>query len=277
VNFHGTDPSEWLDIYDPLQTTKEQRSFYVPFAADPNVGGRAFIGLAHVWRTNDSGGSQAYLEANCNALHPNPTRVFPCGDWKPLGQDLTSAQFGQSRAGQYVVATERAPSDNGTLWAATRIGRLFVTKNADAANTNQVRFARIDTSSTPGRFVSGISIDPSNPNHAWVSYSGYGAYTPDTPGHVFEVTYNPSSGSATFTDRSYDIGDQPVTGIALADNGDVYAATDFGVQRLAAGGTTWQQTTGMPHVAVYGLTLDRGNGVLYAATHGRGAYSLSLG
>src|SRR4051794_26091067 len=67
VNYHGDDPSEWLAIYDPLQSTTEARSFYVPFQADPTVGGRAFTGLEHVWRTDDNGGSQTFLEAHCNS------------------------------------------------------------------------------------------------------------------------------------------------------------------------------------------------------------------
>ena len=39
VNFHGDDPKEWLAIYDPLQASKEARSFYTPFQADPVIGG----------------------------------------------------------------------------------------------------------------------------------------------------------------------------------------------------------------------------------------------
>jgi hypothetical protein len=276
VNFHGTNPREWLDIYDQLQSSKEARSFYTPFAADPVVSGRAFTGLAHVWRTDDNGGDPAYLEAHCNALHLDPARTAPCGDWRPLGEDLNGTNFGQDRAGQYVVANERAPSDRSTLWAATRIGRVFITKNANAANPRSVDFVRLDKSTTPGRFVSGIAIDPANPNHAWISYSGYNAYTPTTPGHVFEVTYNPTTKSATFTDRSYDLGDMPATGIAQYQ-GSLYAATDFGVLRLAPGGAHWSDAaSGMPSVAVYGLTLDRSTHTLYAATHGRGAYELGL-
>ena len=30
----------------------------------------------------------------------------------------------------------------------------------------------------PQRFPSGIAIDPANPNHAFISYSGYSAYSP---------------------------------------------------------------------------------------------------
>jgi hypothetical protein len=278
VNFEGNDPTTWLATWDPLQTTGELRSFYVPFIADPVVAGRAFIGLEHVWRTDDNGGDRAYLEAHCNTLHLDSARTRPCGDWTPMGPNLTGANFGNTRVGQFVVATERAPSDSGTLWAGTRIGRVFVSKNADAGQPRNVRFSRIDTATTPGRFVSGIAIDPADPNHAWISYSGYGAYTPESAAHVLEARYNPATGTATFTDRSYDIGDQPVTGIAeFAPTGDLYAATDFGVLRLPNGATHWQDAgSGLPTAAVYGLTLSQSGHVLYAATHGRGAWALSL-
>jgi hypothetical protein len=95
---------------------------------------------------------------------------------------------------------------------------------------------------------------------------------------VFEARFNPATGTASFTNRSFDIGDQPVTGIALfGATGDVYAATDFGVLRLPAGATHWETAgSGLPTAAVYGLTLSQSGSVLYAATHGRGAWKLTL-
>jgi hypothetical protein len=274
VNFHGDDPTEWLAIYDPLQASRELRSFYVPFIADPSVGGRAFIGLEHVWRTDDSGGDPEFLEEHCNSLNRD---AGPCGDWKPMGNNLTAGSP-NDRGGHYVVATERAPSDNGTMWAATRTGRLWVSTDADSSNPRSVHFYRIDTAATPGRFVSGIAIDPADANHAWISYSGYGAYTPGTPQHVLEARFDTHKHVATFTDRSYDIGDQPVTGLEVDQaSGDLYAATDFGVLRLPAGSNAWLRAgTGLPNVAVYGLTISQSSHVVYAATHGRGAYVLSL-
>src|SRR5262249_58537792 len=111
-------------------------------------------------------------------------RPKPCGDWVPLGGaegsgnpgDLTSTRYGADKTGSYVVALTRASSNTGTLWAGTRRGRLFVSQNADAADANAVTFTRIDTPSTPTRFISGIAVDPTNPNHAFVSFSGYDAY-----------------------------------------------------------------------------------------------------
>jgi hypothetical protein len=280
VNYHGDNPQTWYSIYDPLQLSSEARSFYVPFEVDPATPGRLFIGMQHVWRTDDNGGSEADLIANdCSATDFNPLRDPVCGDWVPMGADLTDTGFGTDRTGNFVVATERAPSDAGTLWAATRVGRVFVTSNADAATPGSVDFHRIDSATTPGRFVTGIAIDPSNPNHAYISYTGYNAYTPQTPGHVFEVNYDPGTDTASFTDISHNLGDQPITALRLyGGNGNLFAGTDFGVLELPAGSTEWVEAgTAMPNVAVYGLEVNDASGTLYAATHGRGAYSLGLG
>ena len=277
VNYHGGRPPQWLDTYDVLQASGENQSFYSPFTTDPVTPGRAFIGLQHVWRTDDDGGGEAALVANgCNELAYAATS--PCGDWQRIGPNLTGNLFGTSRNGQFVVATVRAASDAGTLWAATRTGRVFVTKNAAARVPSLVGFHRIDTPSTPGRFVSGIAVDPTNPNHVWISFSGYNAYTPTTPGHVFEVTYHPRRFTATWVDRSYNLGDQPITGIVENEQtGDLYAASDFGVLRLAAGSRTWANSApGLPQVAVYGLTYVPSAHLMYGATHGRGAFSLRL-
>ena len=55
---------------------------------------------------------------------------------------------------------------------------------------------------------------------------------------MFEVTYNPVAGTATWLDVSYDLGDIPITDVARDDvTGDLYAASDFGVFRLVAGTT----------------------------------------
>ena len=280
VSFTGGDPGSWNWIGDPLQQSHELRSFYVPIITDPVVGGSMFVGMQRIWWTPDNGGSQAFLQANCNEY--TGTFAKPCGDWKPLGSgqkgDLTSASYGSDKAGHYVVAIERAASDNGTLWAATRIGRVFVSKNANAAKAQNVTYTRIDTPTQPTRFVSGIAIDPANANHAFISFSGYQAYTPGQPGHVFDVTFDPATGTATWTDISYNVGDQPITDIAFDDQtGDLYVSTDFGVLRRAFGETTWTDAAGgLPPVATYGLTIDAGARVLYAATHGRGAWVLQL-
>jgi len=57
-------------------------------------------------------------------------------------------------------------------------------------------------------------------------------------------------------------------------------STDFGVNRLAKGTTTWIPAAGgLPTATVSGLRLTyqkSGTRYLYAATHGRGAYRLKI-
>jgi hypothetical protein len=167
--------------------------------------------------------------------------------------------------------------DTGTLWVATGAGRVFISHNGDAA-ASAVTFSRIDNTAanSPGRFITGITIDPANSNHAWVSFSGYNVNTPAQPGHVFEVTW--SGTSATWADRSYNLPDLPITSLVRDDlTGDLYAGNDFGVIRLAHGSTTWTVAgTGLPNVEVPGLTIVPSARLLYAPTHGRSAWLLQL-
>lgn len=175
---------------------------------------------------------------------------------------------------------ERATTDATTLWAATQTGRVFISKNVNADPATAVVFTRLDSLATndPNRFVSGIHVDAANPNRAWVAYSGFNAATPTTPGHVFQVTYDPLANTATCVDLSHDLGDIPVTDVARDDStGTLYAATDFGVFRLDAATTDWTQAApGMPNVEVAGLTVVPSARKLYAATHGLSAWLLNL-
>jgi hypothetical protein len=287
VNFSDGDVADWNWIGDPL-FNGDAAEFYVPILSDPVVSGTMYVGTAHVWRTKTHGrGTMTVdeLRTHCNEWTGDFPATVTCGDWVTLGSStpagrLTSTTYGADRTGGDVAAVERAPSNTSTLWAATSTGRVFVSSNADVEPASAATFTRIDTLSAidPNRYVSGLYIDSGNPNRAWLSYSGYNASTPTTPGHVFEVVYNPGTGTATWTDRSYDAGDTPITDVARDDaTGDIYASSDFGVFLLAAGTTSWTGAApGMPNVEVAGLTIVPSVRKLYAATHGLAAWSLKL-
>ncbi len=69
----------------------------------------------------------------------------------------------------------------------------------------------------------------------------------------------------------------PVTDLVRDDvTGDLYAATDFGVMRLAPAPRRGPWRPRLPKVEVPGLTIVPSARILYAATHGRGAWSLQL-
>ena len=158
------------------------------------------------------------------------------------------------------------------------VGRVFITDNANDSAVSVV-WNRVDpaTVNSPNRFVTQIYVDPTNAHHAWIGYSGYNSNTPTQPGHVFEVTWS-GAGNATFVDRSYNLPDFPITGVVRDDvTGDLYASSDFGVMKLTNGGSSWVAAgTGLPMVEVSGLTIVSSARILYAATHGRSAWSMQL-
>lgn len=297
TNFRGGALDQWVDTSGPIQAAGERntivsatgRQFITFDQVNPNT---QFTGFQHIWRTKNNGGDQGFLEANCRDVFGRFSR---CGDWAPLGVsypfapgttpdspsrkpgDLTSDFYGNDRVGGIIVAAERSPADAGTLWAATNFGRLFVSKNA-AAGGGDVVFWRIDTPSTPNRFVTDIVADRANPDVAYVSYSGFNTVTPATPGHVFRVVFNPQSGQATFTSLDFDLGDLPINTIERDPRtGDLYAGTDFGPLVLRGGTSEWALAgVGFPEALMVDLDIVPEQRLLVAATHGVGIFYLRL-
>ncbi len=233
-----------------MVNSPEGAYFYPPIIADPNpaMGGSIFQGSFSVWRTQNWGGDRDFLEANC----PEFTTSFAqlgCGDFVRIGPpdetDLTDTLnfpdpgvYGDDRRFGAVAWIARAPQNIGTIWAATGAGRVFITENANDPAASVV-WTRLDSlaANDPNRAISSIHVDPANARHAWISYNGYNVNTPATPGHVFEVTWD-GAGVATWTDVSFNLPDFPITAVARDDVlGDLYAASDFGVMKLANGST----------------------------------------
>ena len=310
VNFESGAIHDWNWVADRLQL--EPQLFYPSLISDPVVSGTMWAGLGHVWRTKTHGTGGLPLSefrARCNEFSGDFT--IYCGDFEPLGAHgynppaappappnpwvpppnpdastrltASGALYGTDRAGGAVSIVSRG-QDTATLWAATSAGRVFISKNAAADPASAVVFTRLDSTAAndPNRFVTSIFVDPDNANRAWISYNGFNAATPTLPGHVFEVVYNPGTGMATWTNRDGSgggfIGDLPVTSVAYDKfTGDLYASTDFGVVRAAAGGSSWTLAApGMPNVEVSALTLLADARRLYAATHGLSAWTLVL-
>jgi hypothetical protein len=320
-NFRDGEATKWVITSAPIVNSGEAVAFYWPQIGDPNPPAGAhpiFSGAQHVWRTWAFGAGHtsvpqqtspdiAFYEANCQEFtvfggDPN------CGDYQPLGGpqgsnqpgDLTGSVYGADRTGGSMSWLARNKADHGTLWAATSAGRIFVTHNADAADPAAVVWHRLDNASSPTRFPSSIYPDLNDTGHAWVTYSGYNAATPATPGHVFSVTesgtftnLNVESGTSAFPTPTND-GDLPVSDIVRDDQkGTLYVSTDFGVlEGKKDGKNGWRVTTGMPRFEVMHLEIEPSArvptclladktkncpNVMYAATHSQGIWSMGLG
>jgi hypothetical protein len=298
TNFRNGDPNNWVRTDAPILAAGERntvtnstgRQFITFDSVNPNS---QFTGFQHIWRTQNNGGAQAALEATCR--FPAQSGNSTCGDWLPLGVpypfvagttpssasrkpgDLTSDFYGADRAGGIIVAAERARSDAGTLWAATNFGRLFVSTNANAAGS-AVTFSRIDTPMMPNRFVTRIVVHPANPNVAFISYSGFNAITPNTPGHIFRADFDPATGRAVFASQDFDLGDIPINTIAFDDlRGDMYAGTDFGPLILRRFTGKWELAgIGFPEALMVDFEIVPEQRLLVVATHGLGIFYLTL-
>ena len=341
-NFENGDPEKWVISSAPVVNAGESPGFYWPQISDPNPVPGAhpiFSGAKHVWRTwafgagtpravpQDKNPNIAFYEANCPEFVTSGSNKR-CGDYQPLGGpyceappappatptlpacinqpgDLTGTVYGPAadRGGGSISWIARDSADHGTLWAATSAGRIFVTHNADATDPATVTWHRIDNSTSPTRFPSAIYADPADPSHAWITYSGYNAVTPTTPGHVFDVHEGgPAPGSGTFVNLNVESGtsafptptndgDLPINDIVRDDATEtLYVATDFGVLGGEDDGTGgWHVTLGMPryevtHIAIQPSARDATcvgvnhcKRLLYAATHSQGIWQMELG
>jgi len=295
-NFQNGDPTKWVILTGPIVASGEGAQFYAPVIADPSPAAAQtiFQGSNSVWRTQDWGGNQAFLEANCSEFTTSGGNPV-CGDFVPLGPtgktSLTASNAadyrGTTRSGGNVANIARTTSDTSTMWAATTTGRVFISKNADNPTASAVVYARLDSmpsaTASPGRFVSGIFVDPKNANAAWISYSSYSSLTPTTPGHVFYVKYDPTAngglGDATWTSLdgsgSTAFPDFPATAVAWDPLFGLVVSNDWGVLRLPNGSTNWTAAgTGLPMVEITDLKISAGR--LYAATHGRSIWYMQL-
>jgi hypothetical protein len=140
-----------------------------------------------------------------------------------------------------------------------------------------------------GRAITGISVNPNNPDHVLVSLGNYGETD-----YVYEIknatTAPQSSGSANFTNKTGNLPRIPVYSALIdqgvADGSRLLIGTEYGVYSSSNGGQTWiHENLGMPNVPVHMLRQqylendwDSGilnRGIIYAGTNGRGVWRTS--
>ena len=292
VNFRSGDPLKWVIASGPIVASGETAQFYSPIIADPSpVVGTIFEGSRSVWRIQDWGGNRAYLEANCpefTTSGANPASGDFVAHRSGWGDEydgehgrLPRDEAGGRKRG---CADSSASSDTNDFVGGDDDGTRVYIEECRHQRISTVTYTRLDSLSanSPGRFVSGIFVDPYDPNQAWNSYSSYSSLTPSTPGHVFSVTYNPAgAGTATWTALDGSGGtafpDFPATGIAQIRSAISTSRMTGAFCGLPSGSSDWEVAgTGLPMVEVVGLTIVPSARKLYAATHGRSAWLANI-
>jgi len=135
---------------------------------------------------------------------------------------------------------------------------------------------QLNMAGLPNRYIAGVTVDPTNPAHAYAVFNGYSRrFIPGGgTGHVFETT----NGGQSWTDISGNLPDIASDALLLS-HGKLALATDAGVFTAAEGqgsNTAWSRLgTGLPNASVNDLT-DGHDGYIYAATHGRGVWRIAF-
>jgi hypothetical protein len=128
----------------------------------------------------------------------------------------------------------------------------------------------------PNRYIAGLTVDPTNPAHAYAVFNGFSRHwiPGGGIGHVFETT----NGGQSWVDISGNLPDIASDALVLS-HGHLALATDGGVYTAQEGqsyATSWSRLgIGLPDASVDDLTAGP-NGYVYAATHGRGIWRIQF-
>ena len=128
----------------------------------------------------------------------------------------------------------------------------------------------------PNRYISAIAIDAADAsgNTAYLGFNGFSRRWTEGPGAGLGHLWKTSNGGATWTDVSGSLPDVPVNDIVIS-GGRLVLGTDLGTVVSSVDRATWYRLGGnLPYTTVMDLHLGP-DGQLYAATHGRGIWSIA--
>lgn len=240
------------DIIDP---PSPNAPFLAPLVEEPDSGALLTGGGGQVWRLTSPDSIQGWSGTW--------TPISPSFDWYPSA-----------------IAVANAQSDTQTIYVGS----------SAYANTNQMGIEVTHDGGvtwTPGTGCCGfapvtdIDVDSAHPLHAYATTSSWPPQAPRdgiTQAGGTSQVYETTDGGASWHTITSDLPAAPYNAVSVDwsfGKQTIYVATDVGVFWSEDDGTIWHATsTGTPAVEIEDLAIA--NGKLYAATFGRGVYSVPL-
>jgi len=178
--------------------------------------------------------------------------------WHTVSSDLTGGSGS-------ITAIGVAPSNNKVIYVGTGTGIVETTSNTGGSWTKV-------SSGLPGRSITQVRVGPKNSSYVYVTFSGF-------PSGSGQHVYRSTNGGSSWSDISTGLPNTPVNDIIVDPTypNVLYVATDIGVFYTTNTGSTWTtMVDGLPDVAVLGLTMYAPTRTLWAATHGRGIWNISV-
>ncbi|MEM7370664.1 MAG: T9SS type A sorting domain-containing protein [Bacteroidota bacterium] len=241
---HSSDGGDnYYTISSPItHETDELAEWTTPFQLQPGNPSVLLAGYSNLWKTSDK---------------VNWTKH---SDFPPMAGSPVSAP---------ASALAVAPSDTQVIYLAHRIyhsfnqpSRMWRTNNA-GGNWTEITAGLPDS-----LYFSYIAVDPDDPQHLWVSSSGFVAGT-----KVFES----KDGGDTWSNISKNLPNLPANCLVAQDSSEsnlLYVGMDRGVYYLSDSLDEWQlYADNLPNVIVSELAIHPETNQLYVATFGRGIWT----
>ena len=193
-----------------------------------------------------------------NMLYAGFTQLFRSTNY---GSNWT--QVGTTGGGGTIVEFAIAPSNNQVIYVLYA-GSIRKTINGGTT------WANVTNGVSGGQFTF-ITIDPTDPNTAWVTVSGYTAGS-----KVFQTM----DGGATWMNISSNLPNLPANCSVYepGSNDRIYIGMDVGVYYKDNSSANWTlYNTSLPNAAIMDMEMSpAAPGKIYAATYGRGVYEASV-
>jgi alpha-tubulin suppressor-like RCC1 family protein len=257
----GASPSTWTVVAGSF-TSPANTAFTATSATDksnPNWTAGQWAGF-----TVTDGANSAIVASNtANAL----TLV---SGWSPKTPAVNSVFSMQDTVSAIAVA----PTNAQVIYVGYQDGIIQVSTDGGAT------FISLGTQPFIDRWVTGISVDPTNPKAITASFTSNFVRSQLTGAlpHVGQYSYTTTPGTGAWTVITGNLPAQAAVSHVIYDNGTLVAATDTGVYGTvspAGASTVWSLIgSGLPRVQVQDAAADPATNDLLIVTHGRGAWKL---
>lgn len=205
-----------------------------------------------------------------NVMYYGTNRLYQSVDagmnWYPMSEDLTFGASGGNVQYGTITTIAIAPSNNKIIYVGTDDGRVHLSEDRG------ITWQEIK-STFPKRWVTKITINPTNPAIAYITFSGY--RHKEYASHVFQTTNT----GKKWTAIANNLPETPINDLLVDPTYQnvLYVATDVGVFFTENTGKSWKMLGGnLPNVPVSDLDFHENTRTLVAATYGRSMYTLQL-
>lgn len=255
-------------------------SFLSPWTVDPTDPNHLLAAAENVDETNAGPNSNTYDPSEEVLLSSTWQTVFTPTPPKTGNWD-SSAVYAQGPVDYVAFCSPCRPSlVSGSAANAASVTDLIATNvkpNCKATIGSSDCWHAATSTGLPHEQVSGIAVDPADPETIYVSLRQFivmGADPAVTGDQKVMVSHD---GGETFQDLTGDLPKADAHRIVLR-NGQLYVATDVGIFTAPAGSTSWSRfDKGLPAVTYRSMKLDPTGRYLVAGAYGRGGWVYDFG